>query len=497
MWEVTAYARGRRLPEPVEIRHVVQPDVEALISAASSLEVEPVAVQALVALADASRGSSTNRFESSPTPLIEPIARWAEDAQEAAAEDQDDINGRLVAFRKGLAKTYGGALLAYARHDDEALVVAVRPYVDRLRVVYRPDRGERDLHETVWKALDSTGAWPWPRLDRELEVMAFTEESLDAPASPEIVPRAHPQRQTYEVQLAARRSGFLVLKPLTRLRRFVQAEERDALWQARSRWLTGSHHDDPDLFDLREDSYVDASVVLVPGLGSTGRGMYESLRPLGIPMAVYEHDTFLPIDQNAEELAGLVMRHFGASPLTFVCHSRGGLVARAAIDRMPSLADQIQLHTFGTPHSGTPLAEYDRLVPFLRAVDALLHPRDLIRSADRYLNPKTLFPPPGVLEMSPNNPFITRMQSTLHPELAFFGSWGATYDARHLSWKLRMLEWACKGIVPDPHDLIVEEGSCVGAGDPQGPLEMPATHFDYFSLDEVHAYLRHHLTHAH
>src|ERR687888_156158 len=103
--------------------------------------------------------------------------------------------------------------------------------------------------------------------------------------------------------------------------------------------------------------------------------MYEALQRLGVPMAVFDHDTFLPVDHNAVELADLVDEKLGTlDEVSLVCHSRGGLVARAAIDLMPdALAQRMRLHTLGTPHLGTPLAEFDRLVPLLRLTDALLH----------------------------------------------------------------------------------------------------------------------------
>jgi hypothetical protein len=40
-----------------------------------------------------------------------------------------------------------------------------------------------------------------------------------------------------------------------------------------------------------------------------------------------------------------------------------------------------------------------------------------------------------------------------------------------------------------PHDLIVPEESCLGAGTAQGPLGAPATHFEYLELEQIHAYL--------
>ena len=80
----------------------------------------------------------------------------------------------------------------------------------------------------------------------------------------------------------------------------------------------------------------------------------------------FPHDTFASVTTNANALLRDIDFLFGdnaATPLAFVCHSRGGLLARTVAanlyDAGPArwksqLAGCI---TFGTPHEGTPLAE--------------------------------------------------------------------------------------------------------------------------------------------
>ena len=73
----------------------------------------------------------------------------------------------------------------------------------------------------------------------------------------------------------------------------------------------------------------------------------------------WPHDTLTSIDQNAHDLARLVDMHLGnlSCPIAFVCHSRGGLVARAAFEKLCA-KDKIWENrvclcvTFGTPHAG-------------------------------------------------------------------------------------------------------------------------------------------------
>ena len=93
--------------------------------------------------------------------------------------------------------------------------------------------------------------------------------------------------------------------------------------------------------------------------------------------------------------------------------------------------------------------------------------------------------------MSPDHEFIDRMIRGAHKQLALLNSWGAEYqDGCRGAWWHRPFATACAGILPTPHDLIVPEKSCLGAGVAQGPLDAPATHFDYLELDQIHTYLR-------
>src|SRR5262249_45357497 len=113
-------------------------------------------------------------------------------------------------------------------------------------------------------------------------------------------------------------------------------------------------------------------VLLLHGLMSTDVGTFDSLineiepeRSLAnMHIVGWPHDTLAPIEVNARKLAKLIETHLGPSglPIVFVCHSRGGLVARAAavelLEPNPGWADRLKgAVTFGTPHEGAELAE--------------------------------------------------------------------------------------------------------------------------------------------
>jgi pimeloyl-ACP methyl ester carboxylesterase len=114
-------------------------------------------------------------------------------------------------------------------------------------------------------------------------------------------------------------------------------------------------------------------VIFLHGLMSTDAGTFDefvkqlSAAPFAQPLVLvsWPHDTLASIDANAEDLSVLIEDTLGGSslPVAFVCHSRGGLVARrTAVELMEIDKARWQprlrgLITFGTPHDGAELAE--------------------------------------------------------------------------------------------------------------------------------------------
>lgn len=70
----------------------------------------------------------------------------------------------------------------------------------------------------------------------------------------------------------------------------------------------------------------------------------------------FEHDTWLPVSENAKELSGAIVDS-GVERVTFVAHSRGGLVALLAMTLLrrehPTVVTN--LVSLGTPFAGTPV----------------------------------------------------------------------------------------------------------------------------------------------
>jgi pimeloyl-ACP methyl ester carboxylesterase len=91
-----------------------------------------------------------------------------------------------------------------------------------------------------------------------------------------------------------------------------------------------------------------------------------------VALVGWPHDTLTSIDQNAHDLARLIDERLSelSCKIIFVCHSRGGLVARAAAEKLYAKDKSWETRiahciTFGTPHAGVALAEHpDRRLGF-------------------------------------------------------------------------------------------------------------------------------------
>jgi pimeloyl-ACP methyl ester carboxylesterase len=122
---------------------------------------------------------------------------------------------------------------------------------------------------------------------------------------------------------------------------------------------------DPDTADSCPDiddtaTVQQTAVVVVHGTMSTGLALARAvtgLVPAGLPVLRYEHDTWLRLETNAQDLANLIKLRVETSVL-LVAHSRGGLVAtRAAQILKKSAPGRVEgVVTLGTPFGGTPLA---------------------------------------------------------------------------------------------------------------------------------------------
>lgn len=139
----------------------------------------------------------------------------------------------------------------------------------------------------------------------------------------------------------------------------------------------------------------------------------------------FPHDTFTSITANADILLEEIDYLFSDNsdtPLAFVCHSRGGLLARKVAAALYGTGPErwkqqlVGCVTFGTPHQGTPLAEYPRKllgagVAAIRAIQAggFMGASDVLALVEAYSNCNTI---PGIDDLKPPTAIGKGAQST-------------------------------------------------------------------------------------
>ena len=177
-------------------------------------------------------------------------------------------------------------------------------------------------------------------------------------------------------------------------------------------------------------------VIFLHGLMSTDVGTFDAFihrlqANESLLLAAWPHDTLDPIELNAKMLAEHIQRRLGKSglPLMFICHSRGGLVARRTAVELLSASELWRLRlrgcvTFGTPHEGAELAERgDQLIGkllLLRAVRQAGTPT-LVRALQTVRQFRKL---PGVTDLRPRKNGGAFLQRLMDAETKLTGEPG-------------------------------------------------------------------------
>lgn len=209
-------------------------------------------------------------------------------------------------------------------------------------------------------------------------------------------------------------------------------------------------------------------------------------------IAGWPHDTFARIEKNAQDLAKLLVHLDPRVPIVFVCHSRGGLLARKAVQflhgrQAADWNDRVKLCvTFGTPHEGADLAEHPLkgVAAYLIAVSGTGTPTSLARVLAVYGRRKEF---EGIEDLRPDSEFLRELAGT-----EFFMAPRAS--ARPL--KIRPVGGIYKGPKPFPqnfvsallrtreHDLVVRHSSSVPRTFDDGETTS-CSHGEYFNEAET------------
>lgn len=222
---------------------------------------------------------------------------------------------------------------------------------------------------------------------------------------------------------------------------------------------------------------------LADSLHSILKDLYPSPRILR-----YEHDTWLPLGTNADELIKLI-DSLNTENVTLVAHSRGGLVAAECAQARP----HVRSITLGTPYFGTPLLSVaDVALPGLRTLMGALR----AASGTLMVDPATYLAgfflrelPQGLATMRDDSDMSSmRRRHQWSPVTAAIAGL-APSDGQAESTAIHFLEKLSSTGLMDDHDLVVPAESA--RGNAADRTTVASDHFSYMTVPEVHQKIVH------
>jgi hypothetical protein len=237
-----------------------------------------------------------------------------------------------------------------------------------------------------------------------------------------------------------------------------------------------------------------AVIVLMHGLLSTDVGLFDPLLNYlqadkafdDCAIVGWPHNTLAGISDNAVEFLQLFARVIGTEgpDVAFICHSRGGLLARAAIVELCE-ANKDWLRklkacvTFGTPHDGSQLAEAPRdLLGKMVAIQAFRGGNGFLSLGDALHFVHQQPSPQGILDLRPLGGGGDFLKDLIRREGKFalppvFAVGGKAEDTGFFAALSR------RALAGSDNDLIVETSSSAPRQATRS-LVTRCNHFEYF-----------------
>ena len=366
-------------------------------------------------------------------------------------------------------------LVAAFVFDSNAFVVPVPESMDELVI----DVVDEPAAERMWSQLEAA----LPTGDRQTVVL-WRVYSGDNSWVRDVVSRARDGVHRLTLR-GLEGAAFVVGRAMRVVNERLTKTLRDPIMQRRLVWAEARNSKTcaacPRLADLASPAM--GAVVVVHGTMSTAVPLAAAVHAnIGDSQRClrYEHDTWLPLEANALELAALITEHI-RGVVVLIAHSRGGLVAARAAQILGA-ANAVRvagLLTLGTPFAGTPLALAARtgslgmttLMGGLRflggpVVDAATRIAGFVLRVD---------PPPGLMVMEPMSDALPILRQYLpHPAATI----ASTADASRDRYGAALLTGVGRGAFQDqPSDLVVSTASAL-VGDADHIL-VACDHFAY------------------
>ncbi len=155
-----------------------------------------------------------------------------------------------------------------------------------------------------------------------------------------------------------------------------------------------------------------------------------------------------------EEVMKYVRREFRGRPVAFVCHSRGGLIARKFLERpCPELRALI---TLSTPHAGSSLSKIGKYITPLAPVVSRLMPDDSKGAIARVLKSiRELVDGNALKELMPDSEFIRNLNDVPSDKVRYLSFGGRKTEVVNLyRWARKEGVYTAKKILTLPDSLL-------------------------------------------
>jgi pimeloyl-ACP methyl ester carboxylesterase len=247
----------------------------------------------------------------------------------------------------------------------------------------------------------------------------------------------------------------------------------------------------PDISEI--DEGVESAVVAIHGTMASSFGLAAWLKERAAPVLPvwrFEHDTWLSIKKNSDELVAHLTR-LGVKRVLLVAHSRGGLVARVAAKQLMAVTPTVEAVTFGTPFAGTPIVDGARgaLMGTMALLGALRVAGGPVVDATTRLAGLLIRGrlPEGIACMSPTSSLYTFAPSDdLTGTFAFAGT-ASKIDHRNMG--LQFFTGLAEAAFPsETHDLVVSAASAAPARAARSET-VDCDHFSYLEDPKVQSHL--------
>lgn len=436
-------------------------------------------------------------------PQRDPFSQWLPAAVESVRPsrqsiDSDPFLGEIAFNSDDSALTwnaYDGDDFSVAIEERTTVAVALVPGLDYFLRYETPAGDDRPFYDSmpdlVW---DTTLKYVIYGLTEVGDIEAAAGQILIGAtiAAHFRLPHPHPVRKT--AVLIGR-----VVRHVSKSRENGPDPRRDPAFVSGSR-IRAALADDPrmqelagqvpSLTDMKMTTRTDRVMLFVHGTASCSFAHLADLEIFATQLVRFEHDTFLAIDQNSDDLCRLVLERLPEAEILLIGHSRGGLVARDAAGKLTVLGRMVDVATFGAPHDGSELVALGKTFlgggiarrAIMRQAAGVKTYRDRKAGSPDAEMQMELFSgrplPVGWLDMEINGSVIRVIRGRSKPQT--FTSVGATAD----ELSLRFSEISLASVVERPNDGVVSYRSARAQGNPVLD-DLRCGHGEYFNMPEV------------